>query len=412
MAWYTGPTLIQYLDSVDIKRASADSPFRMQVQWVNRLDTDFRGYCGIVEGGVLTKGTEVALSPSSVQTKVKAIFIGNSEVKAITAGAAAQLVFDYEIDVGRGDVVSDLLNRPISSDQFSARLLWLDEKPMQPGRQYKLQLGYKEVRASITKIKYLEDISTGGQLATKNLSLNDIGLANISVSENISIEPFSKSRQIGSFILVDLISNQTVAAGTVKHALRRSANIPWQRTAIDRNFRSSQKAQTAKCIWLTGLSGSGKSTIANIVDQKLSSSGKHVYILDGDNVRHGLNRDLGFTETDRVENVRRVAEVAKLFVDAGLIVIVSFISPFRSERNFARTLFNDGDFIEVFVDTSIEECEKRDSKGLYAKARRGDLVNFTGIDSPYEPPDSPEVRIKTEFLSAEKCADTILDQLI
>lgn len=412
MAWYEGPTLIEHLDTVDIHSDESASPFRMQVQWVNRLDTDFRGFCGVVDKGTLVKGAEVVISPSSIQTKVKTIFLGDKEVDEVSAGSAAQLVFDEEIDISRGDVVSSLANRPILSDQFCAKLLWTDDKPMQPGRQYKLKLGYKEVKASITEIKYLEDVSSGSQLATKNFQLNDIGMVNISVSEKINIEPYSNSRQIGSFILVDLVSNQTVAAGMVEHVLRRSTNIHWQRIAIGRGFRSLQKSQTSKCVWLTGLSGAGKSTIANIVDQKLSSIGKHVYILDGDNVRHGLNRDLGFTETDRVENVRRVSEVAKLFVDAGLIVIVSFISPFRSERKLARSLFDDGDFIEVFVDTSIDECEKRDIKGLYAKARQGDLLNFTGIDSPYEPPVAPEVHVKTEFLSAEECADTIVEKLM
>lgn len=412
MAWYQGPSLIEHLDSVDINSDKSDSLFRMQVQWVNRLEADFRGFCGVVDEGTLAKGAEVVISPSSLLTKVKAIFVGDEEVGEVNAGTAAQLVFDEEIDISRGDVVSDLANRPILSDQFCAKLLWMDDKPMQPGRQYKLKLGYKEVKASVTEIKYLEDVSSGSQLASKSFQLNDIGVVNISVSEKICIEPYGNSRQIGSFILIDLISNQTVAAGMVEHVLRRSTNIHWQRIALDRNFRSSQKAQSAKCVWLTGLSGSGKSTIANIVDKKLSSSGKHVYILDGDNVRHGLNRDLGFTETDRVENVRRVAEVAKLFVDAGLIVIVSFISPFRSERDLARTLFDDDDFVEVFVDTSIEECEKRDIKGLYAKARRGDLLNFTGIDSPYEPPIAPEIHVKTESLSAEECADTIFEKLI
>lgn len=412
MAWYQGPSLIEHLDAVDINSEKSDSLFRMQVQWVNRLEADFRGFCGVVGEGTLAKGAEVVISPSSLLTKVKAIFVGDEEVGEVNAGTAAQLVFDEEIDISRGDVVSDLANRPILSDQFCAKLLWMDDKPMQPGRQYKLKLGYKEVKASVTEIKYLEDVSSGSQLASKSFQLNDIGVVNISVSEKICIEPYGKSRQIGSFILIDFVSNQTVAAGMVEHVLRRSTNIHWQRIALDRSFRSSQKAQSAKCVWLTGLSGSGKSTIANILDKKLSSSGKHVYILDGDNVRHGLNRDLGFTETDRVENVRRVAEVAKLFVDAGLIVIVSFISPFISERKLARSLFDDGDFVEVFVDTSIEECEKRDIKGLYAKARRGDLLNFTGIDSPYEPPAAPEVHVKTEFLSAEECADTIFEKLI
>ena len=410
--WFMGKSLIDYLDSIDIGEPTTDSDCRMQVQWVNRLQTDFRSYCGTVEKGNFSVGAEVIISPSSISSKIKAIYVGGQEVIQVGAGVAAQLVFEDEIDISRGDVISNRSGLPVISDQFCAKLLWMSEHSMQPGRQYRLKLGFKETNASVTEIKYLEDVSTGSQLASKRFDLNDIGNVNIALSERICIEPFNESHRLGCFILIDMLNNQTVAAGMVDYPLRRSSNIHWQPISLDRNFRSLQKGQSSKCIWLTGLSGSGKSTIANMLDQKLSSSGKHVYILDGDNVRHGLNRDLGFTETDRVENVRRVAEVARLFVDAGLIVIVSFISPFRSERQLARSLFDEGDFFEVFVDTSIEECERRDVKGLYAKARSGALANFTGIDSPYEPPVSPEIHVNTESLSAELCADNIYEQII
>ena len=411
MAWYEGPTLIEYLDEVEITEPLTEDSFQFQVQWVNRPNPDFRGYCGMVSRGTVRVGDPLLVMPANLSASVQELYLGDRAVDSAGAGDAAQIVLSDEIEVGRGDVLSSVKTPAVFSDQFCAKLLWLSESHMQPGRQYHLKLGYKKVTASVSEVKYLEDIDTGVHLAAKSLKLNDIALVNISLNEKINFEPYAANRSLGAFILIDSVTNQTIGSGMVEYPLRRASNLSWQDMTIDRELRASQKNQSPKCFWLTGLSGSGKSTIANVLDQKLSAAGKHVFILDGDNVRHGLNKDLGFTETDRVENVRRIAEVAKLMADAGLIVIVSFISPFRSEREMAKRLFLPDEFLEVFVDTSLEECQNRDVKGLYAKAREGKLLNFTGIDSPYEAPTSPDIHLRTELNSPEECAELIMQNL-
>jgi bifunctional enzyme CysN/CysC len=339
------------------------------------------------------------------------VLSGFDEVEAAHVGDAVNLTLVDELDASRGDVLVAADTLPEMADQFEVKLLWLSEQPMVPGRQYLMKLACKEVVATITEIKYREDVNTGAHLAAKMLAMNEIATANLSTSAPVVYEPYGVNRTLGAFILIDRLTFETVGAGMVDFALRRASNIHWQALELNKAVRATQKHQTPRCIWFTGLSGSGKSTIANLLDQRLYADGKHTYLLDGDNVRHGLNRDLGFTEVDRVENIRRVAEVAKLMVDAGLIVLVSFISPFRSERRMARSLFAEGEFVEVFVDTPIEECERRDVKGLYAKARRGDLKNFTGIDSPYEAPELPDIHLHTVASATELCVEQILKSL-
>lgn len=412
MPWYSGPSLMDFLDGTDIHRVSKRSAFRMPVQWVDRTNREFPGFCGRVAAGSIRAGDPIRVLPSGLRTRVKAVLSGFDEVETANVGDAVNLTFIDELDATiRGDVLVAADTPPEVADQFEVKLLWLNEHPMVPGRQYLMKLACKEVDASITEIKYLEDVDTGAHLAAKMLARNEIATANLSTSAPVVFEPFAVNRTLGAFILIDRMTHETVGAGMVDFALRRASNIHWQALELNRTFRAMQKNQTPRCIWFTGLSGSGKSTIANSLDQRLYAAGKHTYLLDGDNVRHGLNRDLGFTEADRVENIRRVAEVAKLMVDAGLIVLVSFISPFRSERRMARSLFDAGEFVEVFVDTPIDECERRDVKGLYAKARRGDLKNFTGIDSPYEVPESPDIHLNTVVAATELCVEQILKYL-
>ena len=411
MRWYEGPSLMDHLNQVEIGETHGSQAFRLPVQWINRPNLDFRGICGRVAQGQVRVGDSLRVLPSGVQARVKSLFAGFQEVEASEKGDAIMLTLESEVDVSRGDVLVAAEAPAEVADQFVARLLWMQEHAMTPGRQYLMKLACKEVTATVTEIKYREDVNTGAHLAAKTLGLNEMAVVNVSVSAPLVFEPYGVNRVLGSFILVDKLSFETVGAGMIDFALRRASNIHWQALELNQETRAAQKHQSPRCIWFTGLSGSGKSTLANLLEKRLHAEGRHTYLLDGDNVRHGLNRDLGFTEADRVENIRRVAEVAKLMVDAGLIVLVSLISPFRSERRMARELFADGEFVEVFVDTSIEECEKRDVKGLYAKARRGMLKNFTGIDSPYEAPEVPEVRLRTADTPPEACVDQILKAL-
>jgi bifunctional enzyme CysN/CysC len=411
MPWYSGPTLLQYLNTVDTSSTQLQGPFRMPVQWVNRPNLDFRGFCGRIAAGLLRPGDAVRVLPSGVQTHVKAVLQGFSEVAAADAGDAVTVTLVDEVDASRGDVLVAAGAPPEVADQFEAKLLWMSDHTLVPGRQYLMKHACKEVTATITAIKYRVDVNSGAHLAAKMLGLNEIAVVNLSTSAPLVFEPYAVNQTLGGFILVDKLTFETVGAGMIDFALRRASNIHWQALELNKATRSAQKHQTPRCIWFTGLSGSGKSTIANLLDKRLFADGRHTYLLDGDNVRHGLNRNLGFTEADRVENIRRVAEVARLMVDAGLIVLVSFISPFAAERALARSLFAPDEFVEVFVDVPFDECARRDVKGLYAKALRGDLKNFTGLDSPYEAPTNPDVHLLAAQQSTQECVEQLLQAL-
>jgi bifunctional enzyme CysN/CysC len=409
MPWYAGPTLLQYLDTVQALTPDTGTrpELRLPVQRVTRPDLNFRGFCGRVAEGTVRPGDCVCVLPSGHSSVVKDVFAGRDPCAVAGPGDAVTLTLADELDVSRGDVIVTV-DRPAEvADQFEARVLWMGEQPLLLGRSYLLKLHAKEVTATITAIKYQEDVNSGAHLAAKTLELNAIAVVNLSTGEPVVFEPYALNRTMGGFILIDKLNFQTVGAGMIVFALRRAANIYPQVLEIKKASRAKLLGQTPRCIWFTGLSGSGKSTIANLLEQRLYAQGLATYLLDGDNVRHGLNRDLGFTEADRVENIRRVSEVAKLMVDAGMIVLVSFISPYAAERSIARSLFVEGEFIEVYVDTPLAECERRDAKGLYAKARAGMLKNFTGIDSAYQAPEAPEIHLHPAAISAEACADEI-----
>jgi bifunctional enzyme CysN/CysC len=411
MPWYQGPGLLQHLESVDIDAGIAARPFRMPVQWVNRPNAEFRGFAGQIVSGSVKQGDRIRALPSGRESQVRRIVTADGDLPRAIAGQSVTLMLDSEIDVSRGDVIAASASPPQLADQFEATLVWLHDEPMLQGRTYLMKAATRTLAATITPLKHKINVNTLEHLPAERLELNDIGVCELELDRPIPFEPYAESRALGGFILIDRLTNNTVGAGLISFALRRSQNVHWQALDVDKQLRSRQKGQKACVLWLTGLSGAGKSTIANRIEKKLTATGRHTYLLDGDNVRHGLNKDLGFTAQDRVENIRRVAEVSRLMVDAGLIVLVSFISPFRSERRMARALFASGEFFEVFVDTPLAEAERRDVKGLYRKARRGELRNFTGIDSPYEAPENPEIRIDTTAMSPEEAAEHVIAYL-
>jgi bifunctional enzyme CysN/CysC len=417
MPWYNGPSLLEQLDSVPLDvAADAEKPFRLPVQWVNRPDLSFRGFAGQVASGTIRQGMDVRVLPSGQTTKVSRIVTADGDLDEAVAGQSLTVIFSDEVDCSRGDVISVADDPPEIADQFEATIVWMDEHEMLPGRGYWLKLGTQMVTGTVQHPKYEVNVNTLEHLAAKTLGLNGIGVAEIATDREIVFEPYSvengsPNRALGGFILIDKLTNATVAAGMLHFALRRSQNIHRQHLDVSREVHAKLKGQKPAVLWFTGLSGSGKSTIANIVEKTLAARGRHTFLLDGDNVRHGLNRDLGFTEADRIENIRRVGEVARLMADAGLIVLTAFISPFRAEREMVRKMLPEGEFIEVFVDTPLAEAEKRDPKGLYAKARSGEIKNFTGIDSPYEAPDDAEIVIDTTALSAEDAAQRIIEFL-
>ena len=406
MPWHAGPHLLELLETLPIAADTA-SGFRLPVQWVNRPHQDFRGFAGTLSGGDASPGTPVVALPSGRRSRIARIVSADGDLERAVPGQAVTLVLEDELDVSRGDVLAEARNAPEVSDQFSAQLLWLDSAALLPGRGYWLRLGSATAAAQITEIRHRIDVNSQEHLAARQLELNELAQVHLSLDRPLAFTPFAESRTLGSFVLIDRQSNATVGAGVIDFALRRAGNLHWQATDVDRQARAAQKGQSPRVVWFTGLSGSGKSTLANALETRLLAEGRHTYLLDGDNVRHGLNRDLGFTDADRVENIRRVAEVARLMADAGLIVLVSFISPFRSERRMAREMLPEGEFVEVFVDTPLEECERRDVKGLYAKARAGELPNFTGISAPYEAPEHPEVHLRTSGLSVEDMVEQL-----
>lgn len=412
MPWYHGTTLLGYLETVEIDEERMQTlPFRMSVQWVNRPDMHFRGYAGMVSGGVIRKGDRVRVQPSGRETKVARIVGDPEDHEMAVAGQSVLLTLEDEVDVSRGDMLVAADSPTAVADQFECSIVWMSAEPMLPGRPYLLKAGSRLIGASVTDIKHKISNATLEHVAAKKLEMNDIAVCNIALDQPIPFDPYVENRDTGSFILIDRIDNGTSGAGMLHFPLRRSQNIHRQALDVNKVARAALKKQKPCVLWFTGLSGAGKSTIANLVEKRLHALGHHTYLLDGDNVRHGLNRDLGFTDADRVENIRRVAEVSKLMVDAGLIVLTAFISPFRAERRMARRLFEEGEFIEVFVDTPLEMAEGRDPKGLYKKARRGELKNFTGIDSPYEAPEGAEVHLKTRILSPGESADEVINHL-
>jgi bifunctional enzyme CysN/CysC len=409
--WYSGPSLIEHLETVAVDDPAARAPFRLWVQWVNRPNLDFRGFSGTIASGSIRTGTRIKALPSAKESRVARIVTYDGDLSEAHAGQSVTLTLADEIDVARGDMLAAADTAPAVADQFNATLVWMSEEPLFPGRPYWLKIGAKLASATVTEIKYKINVNSLEHLAAKSLELNEIAVVNLSLDQAIPFDAYAENRETGGFILIDRLSNATAGAGMIQFALRRSENIHWQAVDVNKSARANLKRQKPCVLWFTGLSGAGKSTIANLVEKQLFALGRHTYLLDGDNVRHGLNRDLGFTDTDRVENIRRVAEAAKLMVDAGLIVLVSFISPFRAERRLARELMAPGEFLEVFVDTPLSVAEGRDPKGLYKKARRGEIKHFTGITSPYEPPEHAEIVVDTTALSAEDAAQLILQTL-
>ncbi|WFL77653.1 sulfate adenylyltransferase subunit CysN [Altererythrobacter arenosus] len=411
--WYSGPSLVDHLESVEVRSAvDRDKPFRMPVQWVNRPDLDFRGFAGLIAGGEVRPGDPIRVLPSGKTSTIERIVTFDGDLDEAGAGQSVTLTLADEIDCSRGNVIAAADAPPQVADQFEATIVWMSDDALHVGRSYWLKLATQTVSATVREPKYEIDINSLERLAAKTLELNEIGVAEVHTDKPLVFEPYVDSRTLGGFILVDKITNATVAAGMLNFSLRRSQNIHWQPTDITREHHASMKNQTPRVLWFTGLSGSGKSTIANEVEKKLALMNRHTFLLDGDNVRHGLNKDLGFTEADRIENIRRIGEVAKLMTDAGLIVLTAFISPFRAERQMVRDMLAEHEFIEIFVDTPLEVAEERDVKGLYKKAREGKLKNFTGIDSPYEAPENPDIVVNTVAMTPEEAADYIIRQIL
>jgi len=411
MDWYEGPTLLSYLEAVEVASTLEKQPFRLPVQWVNRPDLDFRGFSGTIAGGALSPGDSIRILPGGQVSAVSRIVTYDGDLETAGPGEAVTLVLEDEIDISRGDVIAAAQSPCQVSDQFAVHLLWMDDAPLYAGRQYYLKTGTRTAPCVITELKHKINVNTLERLPARSLELNEVGVGNVSLSDRIAFDPYTENQVLGSFILIDRQTLRTVGVGLIDFSLRRADNVHWQALTVDKQRRSALKHQKPCVVWFTGLSGSGKSTIANLLESRLHDAHRHTYVLDGDNVRHGLNRDIGFTEADRVENIRRVGEVARLMVDAGLITIASFISPFASERRMVRDLLDDGEFIEVHVDTPLEICEQRDPKGLYKKARAGEIANFTGVEQDYEAPEAPEVTVHTVHTSPEAAAEELIEYL-
>ncbi|MDK9717823.1 MAG: sulfate adenylyltransferase subunit CysN [Trichlorobacter sp.] len=409
--WHDGPTLMEYLETVDAVHEIENQAFRMPVQWVNRPDLDFRGFCGTLASGRVQPGDEIVVAASGKTSRVARIVTMDGDLDEASTGQAVTLVLEDEIDISRGDLLADPLARPSFADQFEARVVWMYEDALMAGRRYLMKSGCSTVPAAVTALKYKINVNLLQHEPAKRLELNEVGVCNLVLDRPIAFDPYAENHTTGSFILIDRISNATVGAGMIDFALRRATNVHWHTEQVSRDIRAALKGQSPCVIWLTGLSGSGKSTIANALEQRLVQLGRHTMLLDGDNIRHGLNKDLGFTEEDRIENIRRIGEVARLLTEAGLIVITAFISPYRAEREMVRNLLPAGEFVEVYVSTSLEECERRDVKGLYKKARKGSIPNFTGISAPYEEPLSPDVTVDTSLVSADRAVAMILESI-
>ena len=409
--WYDGQSVMEYLETVEVAAGAQSRPFRMPVQWVNRPNREFRGFTGLIGSGLISIGDKIRVLPTGTQSTIARIVTYDGDLESAGAGRSITLTLTDEIDISRGDIIASADSPCSTADQFQARILWMDDSAMASGRQYMFKSNSQTTSMTLGKLKHRIDVNTLEELPAKELDMNEIGVCNISLSSRIAFDPYNSDPVMGGFVIVDRMTNNTVGMGLIDYALRRSDNIHWQSMDVTKQSRAEQKGQRPRLVWFTGLSGSGKSSIANILEKKLQAMGRHTITLDGDNIRHGLNRDLGFTKVDRVENIRRVGETSKLMVEAGLICISSFISPFASERDTIRKMLEEGEFVEVFVDTPLEVCEERDVKGLYAKARAGDLPNFTGISSPFEEPQNPEVRIDTTQMSAEEAAEKIIDYL-
>ncbi len=410
--WYSGPSLLEHLEAVDVEDDRAGRPFRMPVQWVNRPNLDFRGFAGTIVSGRVALGDEVTVVPAGQTTRIKSIVGAGGEIDAAQAGDAVTITLADEIDIARGDMLAAMRERPQVADQFAAHLVWMSNERLLPGRSYLMKINHSTLSATVTELKHQVDVNMLSKLAAKTLALNEVGVCNLSVARPIAFDPYADNRESGAFILIDRYSNETVAAGMIDFALRRATNIHHHNLTVSKAERSKLMHHKPAVLWFTGLPGSGKSTIANLVEAALHTRGVHSVILDGDNVRHGLNKDLGFTEPDRVENIRRIGEVARLMTEAGLVVLCSFISPFRAERRMVRELLDDGEFIEIFVDAPLEDCIARDPKGLYRRALAGEIKNFTGVDQPYETPENPELRLPTKDNAPNTLADQVIEELV